>query len=284
MMQTIYKNNYKQQEDVIILDLDWCVITPRCIQNKRPSSPYDWMLSQSNVIDVLKGHICNDFSVIFFNEYRPYIEENIDRFADLYDIPFLAIIVHEREYMKPSALALMPYALSERSVFVSNAIDEALNMEFCKRLGVRMTYCYRLFPVYDIKRETQEIVVLVGYPGSGKTTYAMNNYSNREGYAILHGDELRGRLLRRLCEELDMGRSVVVDATNPSRPCRQRYIKIGMERGLEVRCIHINTDNCISNRRNRHRPNRVPNSAFRSYTNRFDKPSLEEGFKNILII
>lgn len=285
-MQTLVKNGFIMGDDLMILDFDWCVIVPMLKSNKHPTSSIDWQISRANVVDVLRTKILSGYSLIFFNEHRAFLEDNIECFAERYNIPFMAIIVNDVRLLKPSRLSI-PYRLNNRSFFVSNIFDENLNREFCRNLGIGMISCGKLFMDDDIKSEfsdVQEIVVMVGYPGAGKTTYALKHFNTRKDCVVLHGDELGSKLLRRMREELLLGRSVVIDATNPSRSCRQQYVRVANERDISIRCVHINTDNYVAFRRNMNRPNRVPSEAFRSYTRRFDAPSMDEGFKNISII
>eukprot|EP00960_Hanusia_phi_P054999 762836-Hanusia_phi.AAC.4 len=130
----------------------------------------------------------------------------------------------------------------------------------------------------------QEVIVLMGYPGAGKTTYAEEKYKYNSMYVILHRDGLKNKMRKSMIEALDYGKSVVIDATNPSRSCRKTYIDIAKERGIDVKCIHIDTNNQVANNRNRNRINKVPNAAYRQYTMRYEKPTTDEGFSIVSVI
>ena len=133
----------------------------------------------------------------------------------------------------------------------------------------------------------QEMVIMVGFPGAGKSTYAKEHFGDAvHHYTILHGDVLKteARMKKSLITELDKGLSVVLDATNSSRKKRQVFIKIAKDKNIFIRIIHITTsmEQSMIQNKNRAKDNvrggrTVPNVAFYVYRKNFEEPSTDEG-------
>src|SRR5215510_8042663 len=89
-----------------------------------------------------------------------------------------------------------------------------------------------------------EVVVVMGMPGAGKTTNALD--LERQGYARLNRDALGGSLadlVPRLDSALVSGaRRVVLDNTYPTRKSRNEVIECAWQHGVPVHCIWLTTE------------------------------------------
>ena len=85
-------------------------------------------------------------------------------------------------------------------------------------------------------------------------------------------------------KELSNKKSVVIDATNPSKDKRKIFIDLALEYNIPVRCIYINTSFDESLHRNNNRQNIVPKIVYYVYRKKFQEPSIEEGFTNVYTI
>lgn len=140
------------------------------------------------------------------------------------------------------------------------------------------------------------VVVLIGLPGSGKSTWARS-----QGVAVLSTDELRFLLsddptnqgihrevfatLRYLLRRrLEMRRSVsFIDATNTTTAERRGYIRIAQMYGAIPEAVFFDTPLEVCKERNRNRDRVVPEWAIDMLAARLAPPSLEEGFESVMV-
>ena len=141
------------------------------------------------------------------------------------------------------------------------------------------------------ERETSEgaeLVVMVGMPGSGKSTMAKEKFV-RNGFVRVCNDELgnKAKCLKVADAALKAGKSVVVDNTNPDPATRKEWIDLARKHGVRhVRCIHVATPRDVAVHLNLfremyHGVKRVPDVGFNTYNARFSEPSKNEGFDSV---
>jgi hypothetical protein len=82
------------------------------------------------------------------------------------------------------------------------------------------------------QQHRQEIVVLVGYPACGKTTFTRNNFVGA-GYAHVNQDmyKTKEKCVVAAQDAVSRGESVVIDNTNGVRDTRKLYIDIAKAAG-----------------------------------------------------
>jgi predicted kinase len=140
-----------------------------------------------------------------------------------------------------------------------------------------------------------KIVIAVGLPGSGKSTY----FKHR-GWNAISSDEIRRLIaddpedqtvharvfatIRYLIRQrLATGRPVTyVDATHLTRWDRRPYIQLARRYGckIEVLFFDVPVETCIE--RNKSRERVVPSQVIREMSRKLQVPTLEEGFDRVI--
>lgn len=141
------------------------------------------------------------------------------------------------------------------------------------------------------------VVLAIGLPGSGKTTWF-----KRRGVTPLSSDMLRSILFDDITEQRYQGlvfstlRSLLrarliakmpwnyVDATNLSPHERRQWIKMARSFGYEVHAVFFDVPFEVCMERNMRRDYMVNEAAMRSMAERLRPPSFKEGFHKITVV
>lgn len=143
------------------------------------------------------------------------------------------------------------------------------------------------------------LTLLVGVPGSGKTTWANKNHKENE--VVLSSDLIRKELFNdetnqennklvfttlynRARELLKSGKSVIIDATNVTIKDRSRALKNFTNFSVIKVAIVFKTATDICKFRDKNRTRTVGEEVIDKFTEKFINPTKEEGFDEIIYI
>lgn len=145
--------------------------------------------------------------------------------------------------------------------------------------------------IQPLNKGKLELVLMVGLPGSGKTS-TYERYLKPHGYEWINNDTLKSKTscLKLAQKHLSAKVSVVIDNTNLDIKTRKPYIDIAKKYEAQVRCLTFSTepDLCKHNalyRATRSHPKLVngkavaviPDLVFLSLGKRYQPPELSEG-------
>ncbi len=137
----------------------------------------------------------------------------------------------------------------------------------------------------------QEIVIMCGLPGSGKSKVAFDIYGQLDNYIIISKDIYKTRSVTIIKQSLKKKLSVIVDDTNVDIKNREIYIKLAKDYNIPIRCVHVNTSLNLCKHLNDMRVEigkssvaKVPDIAYNVLNKKYSKPELKEGFKQIYTI
>ncbi|KAI8384401.1 polynucleotide kinase 3 phosphatase-domain-containing protein [Radiomyces spectabilis] len=141
-----------------------------------------------------------------------------------------------------------------------------------------------------VLKDEPEVIVFVGYPASGKSTFA-EKYLIPHGYVYVNQDTLktRNKCIAACKDALAKHQSVVIDNTNPEIATRASYIQVARDAGAKVRCFYFTADEHLARHNNYYRAIQKPHEnrellsdiAFRTFKSRLQIPTEAEGFDEV---
>lgn len=296
MLVKIAKPRFRSK--IACFDYDWTLVCPK---NGRtfPKDVDDWQWLRENVPNVVKDFYKKGYGIyIFTNQSKAWKKDQIVNSLTSLDTPITVCIAFEKSHYKPS-LALYDEAFTKDqkdkikknvSFFVGDALGRKndhsdSDLKFAEAMGIKCSPPEDVFPSQTQKisvnpSKTQEVVIMVGYPGSGKSTVCESIFKPA-GYFIANGDILKtsAKMIKEAKKYILQGRSVVFDATNPTKLKRSDYVDLAIEFKLPVRCIVMTTTLEESLARNNKREKPVPRIVYNIFKKKYESPSDTEGFE-----
>jgi len=197
--------------------------------------------------------------------------------------------------------------ISPESIMIGDAAGRhgdwsSVDRDFAANLGVQFYTPEEFFSSHTITvlankpepniinytKDSGEIVLMVGLPGSGKSTFVKNQLGN---YQYISGDVLKTtpkiiKAIKELyCFHGDSLR-VVIDACNHTVEKRKTYIDLANQIELSIRCIWIDVAKETAIAQNELRKDTLgylPKIAIYTIAKRFEAPSSSEGIEIITI-
>ena len=143
----------------------------------------------------------------------------------------------------------------------------------------------------QVSVEGLEVVLLIGLPGAGKSTFYRSRFSTTHAHvskdlmprSARHKGARQGR---QIAQHLAKGRSVVVDNTNVTRADRTLIIERAHAQGASAVGFVFLSSVAESLERNARRAGRarVPDVAIFAFARRYQSPSFEEGFDALFAV
>lgn len=279
----------RHRSKVAIIDFDWTICKPK--NNKTfPSDIDDWEWLRPSVPDVIKGLYKNGYAIcIATNQSKDWKHTQIINALTTLNIPIKIVIATTKESYKPSLQIYETMFENKpidkvKSFMCGDALGRATDhsdcdLKFAQAIAIKIISPEELFPFQKTENveikptTTQEIVIMVGMPGSGKSHFAKTTF-NTKNYVIIEGDiyKTSTKMIKVATPHLDNGLSVVFDATNPSHEKRNEYIQVAERYKIPVRCIYMNTPMEEAMARNNKREKPVPRIVYNVFNKKFEMP------------
>ena len=135
----------------------------------------------------------------------------------------------------------------------------------------------------DITSQQPQMILLMGIPGSGKSTFATTNV--QPDFVRISQDVLRtrSRVDSALAEALRERRNIVIDNTNVMRKERERFIVPARQVGYRVTGYYFQSiiEDCLSRNAQRSGTARIPALGVVARAKALELPSYDEGFDEL---
>ena len=305
MSPTIYNiNNATIQEKMASFDYDWTMVNPTDGKTF-PSSIDDWQWMYSNVPEKIKQYYEDGYMIVVFsNQSKKWKCDQIQLVLHQLNIPLFVVIATEKCDYKPNPILFNTLLgeneiNKEESFFVGDALGRKSDFSdsdkvFAENIGIKWYSPEDIFinknaifelPIIPLST-SPEIIIMMGYPGSGKSTIA-DHICKNDTYIRIAGDiyKTSSKMKKASLEYILQSKSIVFDATHSSIKKRKEFIELSKKYNYEVKCIHVSTSLDISYKRNKSRcdDKQVPKIAYSVYKKYYEEPTEEEGFTLLVI-
>ena len=319
----VIENKFRYRRKMMGLDYDHTIVKP---QGKRsfPKDADDWMWLRPNVPDIIRKYYEKGFAIVVFtNQSKQFKLQQIRNVMDQIGVPYCAFIALDKTIQKPSPFMFDQYKRPNIDMKASFYVGDAMGRHqdwsdsdklFAMNCGLNWKTPEEVFPFQSAAVNTkvkakasdtgkpkappspkvkvygpkcQELVLLVGYPGSGKSTLT-KMFEEQPHYDVIHGDDLKteSKIKKALKSGIEAGKSVVIDATNPSAKKRAVFIELAREikPKIHIRVIEMATSIEESMYRNAAREKPVPKIVFYMFRKNYEKPTSAEGINEYIVV
>uniref|UniRef100_A0A671SBQ5 Bifunctional polynucleotide phosphatase/kinase-like n=1 Tax=Sinocyclocheilus anshuiensis TaxID=1608454 RepID=A0A671SBQ5_9TELE len=247
-------------------DVDGCIITTKS-GKVFPTSPDDWRVLFPEIQPRLASLLKTGYKVVFFTnqmgisrgKLRPEVfKSKVEDILQTLQLPIQVFastapgiyrkpVVGMWEHLCEKANGGVTIDVSQ-SFYVGDAAGRPANWALgkkkkdfsCSDRLRKLDSKRRLYdpPDASLTSTKQEVIVAVGFPGSGKSTFFQAHIIPK-GYAYVNRDILGSwQQCVSACERaLKEGRSVAVDNTNPDPESRKRFVS--QSAGVPCRCFNL---------------------------------------------
>lgn len=132
---------------------------------------------------------------------------------------------------------------------------------------------------------SKEMIIFIGIQASGKTTFYHEQLAQ---YAHISLDILHTRNKERIALEecFALGKSMVIDNTNPTAADREGYISKAKENGYYITGYFFRSciGDCMERNEKREGKAKVPRTAIAATSNKLEMPCYAEGFDKLYFV
>lgn len=202
-------------------------------------------------------------------------------------------VIHGVEIPKDFSDSDLKFALNlglkfiHRDEFIFDAKYTSYNIDYpvdFKKIGNTCNYTFESKP--------KEVILCIGLPGSGKSTFVKNKIIPCN-YDHINQDTLKTlpKCLSALETSLKNQKNAVIDNTNLSKSNREKFTEICKKYGYTYRYFFFNTpkDICIHNNYLRNyitggKVDVIPSIVYNMMNKKYEKPTSDEGYEELVEI
>jgi len=271
-----------------IFDFDGTLVKPK-ESRPFPKDVDDWEFIRPSVPAVIHKFATTHQFVIVTDQSKGWKVDQIHAVMKVLGIDPSIIVGVQKDHQKPSRYLfdkLFPTIDTATAFYVGDAAgrkDDHSNCDklFAEAIGIMFYLPEQFFPLEPIVFKPippvteLEVIIMVGYPASGKSTLA-----KLLGYYIVNGDELHTTSKRLKDAEKHLDQSIVFDSTGYTKEKRAEFIAFAAKYKRPVRIVWVPTSLERSMEQNKQRGleggTKIPSIAFYNFRKKFEEPTEEE--------
>jgi bifunctional polynucleotide phosphatase/kinase len=278
-----------------VFDFDGTIVKPR-EGRPHPKDVEDWEFTRPSVPSVLQELGKTHRLVIVTDQSKPWKVDQIHAVMKAIGIDPSLVIAFTKELQKPSTVLFERLFASEDketykrdALYVGDAAGRPgdwsdCDRVFAERAGLRFQVPEQVFPLDRIHFNPlppitgKEVLLFVGFPASGKSTFARA----LEGYHHVNGDEHKTpAAMRKEAAKHVATKSIVFDCTGATKKKRAEFIGFARDHGLPARTVVFPTSIERAMEQNKQRSLeggvKVPDVAFYMFRKHYEPPTEDEG-------
>ena len=292
-----------KHKNLAIFDIDWTIIKPKD-GKEFPKDENDWVWLRKSVPEILKKYSETHQLVLLTDQTKSWKLNMIQQIIQELDLKIVVLIAMNKKYKKGNPelfLSIFPefekICVKDKCFMVGDAGGakdwSSVDKDFADNIDIQFFKPEEIFPFDEIQefegdyenKDEKEVVIMVGMPGSGKSTFCSQKLSS---YKLICGDTFKTQpKMIKEAKKYIKNNSIIFDGTNGTSKKRKNYIDFAMEYNRKVKCIWIDTnlENSIEQikKRKTEGGHYVPKIALYTYKKYFEIPDENEGFELIKI-
>lgn len=259
-----YYLNLKIKYPIAGFDLDGTLIQPKS-NRKFPINENDWKIISPKMIDIINS-ISKDYNIVIFTNQLGIdkklgldkFKQKINAIKKLFVQDISVVISFNNDFYRKPLTGMWTlfddYSIpKDKSYYVGDAagrINDHSNSDlyFAHNIDIRFatpesylesSFITNILPYIEmkkwikigkikIKKDPLELVILVGFPGCGKSTFAMKYYSDNNKYQYISQDIdiTFEKIHEKIKFALKNNLSIIIDNTNLDYTSRKKYIDL----------------------------------------------------------
>ena len=297
MNDVVLQPKISRRSKLAIFDFDWTIVKPK--DGRRfPKDVGDWQYIRESVPTIIRKFAKTHQIVIVTDQTKDWKIDQIRAVIDDLGVDVTTIIGIKTKKPDTSLFkSVFPKYNPEKAFYVGDAAGRNgdwsdKDAQFARNLGIKFMSPEELFPLDKAEplpknataKKEKEVVIMVGYPASGKSTIA----KSLDNYHRVDGDKLKtaSAMVKDAAAHIEQ-QSVVFDSTAGSKAKRAEFVKFAKKYDLPVRVFWVLTSIDVSMERNKQRAleggPKVPDIAFYVFRKIFETPTEDEGFSLVKI-